>query len=389
MRIDVGIVGCGVAGLTAALALARDGHRVTLMERSDHVGPVGAGILLQPSGQLALSKLGLLDAVVSGASRIERLYAVTHRGRTLINLPYAKHGNGVCAYGLHRGDLFSVLHRAVLAAEVRIELCCPIKRWREAANRIVAVDDSETERGEFDLLIGADGARSAIRGSGFRASVHEYPHGALWALGQCRSVNDHLFQYSHGTRLLCGLLPMGGDRCSLFWSLENDQYAATCAAGWSAFAERVIGVVPQAAELLEKLHSFDDVKFTRYFHVRLARWHVGRCLLIGDAAHAMSPHLGQGVNLALLDGLAIAEALRNNDSLSAALARFELQRRAHTAYYSRVTYLLSPFFQSRRKFLGLARDIGLPILPKMPVVRGQMLLTMAGLKRSALGGRIS
>ena len=86
MHMQIGIVGCGVAGLSAALALARDGHRITLLERSDQVGPAGAGILLQPSGQLALARLGLLDQATAKAARIERLFAVTHRGRTLINL---------------------------------------------------------------------------------------------------------------------------------------------------------------------------------------------------------------------------------------------------------------------------------------------------------------
>jgi 2-polyprenyl-6-methoxyphenol hydroxylase-like FAD-dependent oxidoreductase len=388
MKLAVGIVGCGVAGLSAALALARNGHRVTLLEKSDQVGPVGAGILLQPSGQMALARMGLLDQVVARAARIERLYAVTHRGRSLINLSYSNGDKHLCAYGLHRGDLFSVLHRAVREAGVDIQLCCPVAGFRESGDRIIAVDEAQHERGEFDLLIGADGARSSLRTFGFPASVYIYPHGALWALGQCDGIQDHLFQYCHGTRTLCGLLPMGERRCSLFWSVENDAYPSLVAAGWESFAKTVISAAPQAEQLLSKLRSFEETRFTHYAHVRMPCWHRGRCILIGDAAHAMSPHLGQGINLAMLDGLAIAEALKSQDTIDAAFARYESLRRTHTNFYSRVTYLLSPFFQSKGRMLGIMRDIGLPILPKLPIVRGQMKLTMSGMKKSAFGGRM-
>jgi 2-polyprenyl-6-methoxyphenol hydroxylase-like FAD-dependent oxidoreductase len=258
MRLNIGVVGCGVAGLSAALAIARDGHRVTLLERSDHVGPIGAGILLQPSGQLALKRMGLLEQVKARAARIERLFAVTHRKRTLIDLPYAAVGAGLCAYGLHRGDLFSVLHGAVEQAGVAIQLCASVASFRQSGERVAVIDDRGEERGEFDLLVGADGARSAIREGGFDARVHPYPHGALWALGRCESVRDHLFQYCHGTRTLCGLLPMGEGRCSLFWSVENDAYPRLVADGWEKFVREVVAVVPQAAELLADLRSFED-----------------------------------------------------------------------------------------------------------------------------------
>jgi 2-polyprenyl-6-methoxyphenol hydroxylase-like FAD-dependent oxidoreductase len=281
-----------------------------------------------------------------------------------------------------------MLHRAVSQAGVEIRLCSAIAGFEQIQNRIVAKGNTGRGVGDFDLLIGADGARSSIRTFGFPASVYVYPHGALWALGQCDQVRDHLFQYCHGTRTLCGLLPMGEGRCSLFWSVENNAYPALVAAGWAAFVRSVLAVVPQSEQVLENLKSFDEVRFTHYAHVRMKRWSRGRCVLIGDAAHAMSPHLGQGINLAMLDGLAIAEAVRAEGSVESALIEYESMRRAHTDYYSRVTYLLSPFFQSSGRMLGILRDIGLPVLPKLPIVRRQMLLTMTGLKRSAFGGRM-
>src|ERR1700761_1198005 len=94
--LHVGICGFGVAGGALAVLLARAGHRVTLLERAPAVGPVGAGFLLQPSGQEVLAQLGLLEGVVRRSSRIERLSAFTESGRSLSNLRYAGAGKGLC-----------------------------------------------------------------------------------------------------------------------------------------------------------------------------------------------------------------------------------------------------------------------------------------------------
>ncbi len=93
MPYTIAIAGCGVAGLTAALLLARKGHSVALFEQSPTIGPAGAGILLQPSGQLVLGRLGLLEQVTQNAETIERLHAITHRGKTLID-PAVRQGWG-------------------------------------------------------------------------------------------------------------------------------------------------------------------------------------------------------------------------------------------------------------------------------------------------------
>src|SRR5437762_2768415 len=100
-RYRVGVVGFGVAGAATAYLLAKSGHAVTLIERAPAVRPIGAGILLQPSGQLVLRNLGLLDQVISRAEPIMELHAVLHSGRTLLRMPYAEVEPGCRAYGVH------------------------------------------------------------------------------------------------------------------------------------------------------------------------------------------------------------------------------------------------------------------------------------------------
>jgi 2-polyprenyl-6-methoxyphenol hydroxylase-like FAD-dependent oxidoreductase len=390
MPYSIAIAGCGVAGLTAGLALVRSGHRVTLFEQSTQIGPVGAGVLLQPSGQLVLAELGLLEQVIGHAEPIERLSARTHRGHTLIDLPYRHRATEPCAYGLHRGDLFAALHTAVVEAGASIVLAAPIHRFAEDVNHVELFDSSGATRGTFDLLLAADGSRSILRdASKLSMTKYAYPHGALWTVGRSDAVRGKLLQASRGSRQLAGFLPLGEGRCSLFWSLECRQFDALHAAGLEAWKQDVLRLMPEAGEMLSQIESFDQTRFTTYLHVMMRRWHTSRMVLLGDAAHSMSPHLGQGINLALLDGLTVAGALNTMRSLSEAFELHSQLRRAHVRFYSMMTFALSPFFQSRGFLKGLARDLELPILPRIPILRGQMVLTMSGMKRSMFGGRLT
>src|SRR5579883_151578 len=141
MAMRIAVVGCGVAGLTSALLLSQQGHQVHLLEQAPEVGPVGAGVLLQPSGQLVLERLGLLEAVTRRAEPIERLVATTHEGGTLIDLPYGELRAGCRAYGLHRGDLFAVLHAAVVAQGVSLTLSCRVASFQQDDEAVFLNDE--------------------------------------------------------------------------------------------------------------------------------------------------------------------------------------------------------------------------------------------------------
>src|SRR6185503_6264096 len=99
----VGVIGCGTAGAAAAILLARAGCDVTVLERVANPGPVGAGIIIQPTGQAVLARLGLLDAITARGARLDRLWFRTHTGRTLVDLHYAKVDREWFGIGLHRG----------------------------------------------------------------------------------------------------------------------------------------------------------------------------------------------------------------------------------------------------------------------------------------------
>lgn len=379
-RPHIAVVGCGIAGTAAALMLRRGGRRVSLFEQSDRVGPVGAGILLQPSGQRVLHGLGLLHQLRTRAAEINEIRAFTAAGRELVRLDYRRSPGGAVALGVHRGDLFGRLHEALVADGVQLRLGSAIERFSQDAASVHLIDRLGRRHGPFDLLVAADGSRSALRRrSGLPAFEHEYSHAALWAVGQCDAVAGRLLQVADRTTRLCGLLPMGGGRCSLFWGLRKQDHAPLLAGGFGRWREQVRQFAPQSDEIFRTVTSFEHTRFTTFRHVWMPRWHDRRVVFIGDAAHATSPHLGQGVNLALQDADTLSNAIdRCENDLPAAVAAHDRARRRAQAYYSAVTYLLSPFFQSDWALLARPRNLVLPWLARLPLARSVMLRTLAG-----------
>jgi len=382
--LRIGICGFGVAGGALAILLARAGHRVTLLERAPQVGPVGAGFLLQPSGQRVLAQLGLLEPIVAQAARLEHLIAFTETGAPLTDLRFGGITGKGCAYGVHRGVLFTALHTAAIEAGARIVLGAEIAGLQETPDEVLIRDEAGRTHGPFDLVIGADGSRSWVRHwlNPTTARV-EYEHGAWWGCGRCEWPTSELYQVARSARRLLGLLPLGHGRCTFFWGLRRDEVDPTKARGFAAFRTEVIALCPRAESIIDDIGSFDQLMFAGYQQALPNRVHSARVVLAGDAAHAMSPHLGQGANLALLDAECLGRHLAASP-IPKALSAYAAERLPQSRYFSLLSRGLSPFFQSDSALLGCGRDLALPLMGEVPWFRRQMELSVAGLKRGFL-----
>ncbi len=383
--MNIGISGCGIAGTAAAAFLAEAGHDVTLFEQAPECRAIGAGILLQPSGQEVLDRLGLRETIEAQSAKLDGLDARLISGRQLVRLRYSQKKDEY-GLGVHRGLLFSELLKLCQARNVEIRTGQTVVDHRETDQGGRFQLSNEIESDEFDFLIAADGSRSQLRASsGLPFTCLEYNYAALWATGPHHVIQDRLFQMVDGTERLLGLLPLGQNRASFFWGVRSDSVDALRASSFEDWKREVLAMCPDAADLLQKLTSFDDLIFATYRHVEMKRWHTGRLIFIGDAAHATSPHLGQGANLALEDAACFAEALQSTNDFLAACRQFEQQRRAKLNYYQWVTKLLTPYFQSGSSLRALARNAALPVLPKLPLVGAMMTSTLGGRRNGWFG----
>jgi len=386
-KLRVAIVGCGTAGPAAAVLLKRQGHEVGLFERAPALAPVGAGFLLQPSGMAVLEELGIKEKVLAHAARVERLNVMEVGGTTLLKLNYREIGRGHFGAGLHRPVLLHYLAEAMREAEVNVHLGCEIVKVckRESGWSVEAADGSKWQ--DFDLLVIADGARSTLRNLVGTPGVNRgYTWGAHWFIGKNGGTfpEDELYQVVDGTRRLGGFLATGRDLdggeplVSLFWSIKLADDHRWRSRPLDEWKQEILSLCPKSAHLLDQIQSWDQVLTARYGDVRMRRWHGDAVIVLGDAAHAMSPQLGQGVNLALVDASCLAECIARHP-LPDALALYQARRRFALAYYALATRWLTPWFQSDHEWLTPFRKLFFRCTQALPPARWWMTLTMAGL----------
>ena len=375
--------------MAAAAFLTADGHSVEIFERCPRPLPVGAGLLLQPTGLACLARLGLRQQAMDHGARVERVDGLTTKGRVVFDVAYRDLGEQYFGLGVHRGALFTILLEEVQRLGIPIRNGCGIVDTRLKQDRRLLRSSSREDLGPFDLVVDASGMRSPPRHHGSVSRNKLYPYAALWGLvddpGQAFGGKS-LHQRYQGAQTMIGLLPIGREpggtkeQCAFFWSLRSRDHQAWLENDLEAWKEQVVRCWPEIKPLLTQLAAHDDLTFAEYSDSVMKPWHTDRLVFIGDAAHCTSPQLGQGANLALADAFMLSGALRRHEQIDEALFAYNRSRLAHTRFYQIASRWLTPFFQSDSNMAGWLRDLTFAKLCKTPYIRTEMLRTLAGVK---------
>ena len=329
--------------------------------------------MLQPPGLAALERLGLRPELEVLGERIEHLHGVTVRGATIFELAYGSLTPGLHAVAVHRAALHGVLWRAFEQSGARLE-----------TGRTIAEVGPPLDKS--DVVVDASGARSPLRGSVCARKRRVFPYGAVWA-----SVPDigvapgALAQRYVAARIMIGYLPVGritpdGPKmAAFFWSLKPGDYPAW-RSGFTAWRDRVVALWPELTPVIETLTEPDAMTLADYTHFTADVLSRGNVVLIGDAAHATSPQLGQGANHGLIDAVVLADSLARSDDVPAALALYARMRQQHVRFYQLASAVMTPFFQSDSRVLAMVRDLAFDRAKIVPYMHREMLRTLAGIK---------
>ncbi|WP_131751010.1 FAD-dependent oxidoreductase [Legionella erythra] len=384
--LRIAIIGCGIAGPAAALFLKKTGAHVTVFDKVSQLTPVGAGFLLQPAGLHILSELGIVKPLLDKGVPIHGLYGRNHKNKVVLDLKYRDLVPHHMGLGMHRAVLYDELFTAMQSRGIIIKNPCEISCIENEPHQVQLFDREGNHYGPYDCVVIADGSRSTLRhGLNIPIRVKPYAWGALWAIGEDREdrFNHTLEQVYHQTEIMAGMLPMGykdGRRLmSFFWSLKRDQFSQWQNTPLARWKEQVLALWPQLDVFLEQFTRHDQFSLASYLDVSMYPWHENRVVVIGDAAHGMSPQLGQGANLGLIDASVLAQCLAQGD-VPQALAHYSSARRPQLRFYQSASRFVTPWFQSSHPLMGRLRDAFHGPFCKTPLLKRQMLLTLACMK---------
>ena len=323
------IVGGGIAGLTAAIALNRRGYSATVIERAAGWEAVGAGLSLGANAMAVFESLGIaedLDAVGHirrTSSFLDLTGAVGYKIDLAQVCPVGTHDLAV-----HRAELLRVLLRHQPSP---VRWGCTLVLLRQGAAEVTA-ELSDGTASAYDLVIGADGIRSQVRDLMF-------PSGSLRFMGQVYwrgSIEAAVVQdWTHqvGGERFFGMSPVGSGRLYWFAQLRTPEPFDDDPGGRiDDLRARFADFGLPAATVLALLDSSADIHFGPIYEVGLQDWVAGSVVVIGDAAHAVSPVMSQGGGMAVEDATVLAEELDAADTVTEALASFVQRRRQRVDY---------------------------------------------------------
>lgn len=327
---NVLIVGGGIAGMSQAIVLQRLGISAEIVEMDKEWRVYGAGITIVNLGTRALYKLGVMGRVLEEGYFADPMRICTHTGQVVAELPGVRlaapdvPANG----GILRPVLHKILSEATLASGAKVRLGLTVEGFQEDGDKIHATF-TDGSRGTYDLVVGADGLQSKVRALTFP----DAPKPSLTGQGCWRAVFKRppeiacLYIFM-SPRTKAGLVPVSQDEMYMFCLQHIPDNPRMPQERWhEILADQLTEFSGIIGELRDGLNPQSRIIYRPLEKVLVpSPWHKGRILLIGDAAHATTPHLASGAGIAIEDALVLGELLQEGMPLPALFDRFMARR---------------------------------------------------------------
>jgi 2-polyprenyl-6-methoxyphenol hydroxylase-like FAD-dependent oxidoreductase len=349
------IIGGGIGGVTAGIALQQAGIDVIVLERAEELQEVGSGLPLWTNALRALQKLGLAEAIETIGIPVTAGKISNWHGGILADLRSEDllERLGTISTVVHRAELLATLLNAFDEEKVQLGATCV--GFRQDSEHVYArlADGQEISA---DLLIGADGLHSTIRAQLFGAHKPRYAGYTCWR-GVADIDGTGLETWAWGKGYQFGITPMTNDRAYWFAQRYTPEGMQDKACG-------------RKCEVLELFNDWHDpipgvIRATKEEHIlrndvyeqkHLRHWSRGRVTLLGDAAHAMTPNLGQGACQAIEDAVALAACLKTTSDVVSALKLYETLRIRRTNSIAQLASLIGRVVQLGNPLVSGARD---------------------------------
>jgi len=333
MKRHAEIAGAGFAGLTAACALAQRGWSVRVHERGERMRTTGAGIYIYENGLRVLAAVGAYEQAIKGAPVVQTREVRDDRNRLI---------------SVHRWDssrVFSIVRQTVIdalaaaATRAGAEIVTgSVAAGASAAGELVLADGRKLKA---DLIIGADGSNSAVRDAVGLLFKRKYLVDGATRLLIAKADEERVpadgvttVEYWSGTRRVLYTPCSETDIYIALTMLDRDELAKATPVrkdAWKAW-------FPHLTPLIDRFGA--QGRYDRFDFIKLRRWSAERVAIIGDAAHALPPNIGQGAGCAMMNALSLAVYLERNVNVPAALETWEKNERPITEHTQRMSYLL-------------------------------------------------
>lgn len=337
------IVGGGVGGLCAAIALRREGVQVDLVELKAEWTVYGVGIIQQSNVVREMARLGVLNAYLKAGYAFEDVCIYNLQGGQLARIPGQRLAGPdyPANMGVSRLALHQVLSECAIGLGAQVRLGTTVERLeQDTAGVDVELTDGSMCR--YDLVIGADGVYSKIREMLFgKKYTPRFTGQSVWRHNFTRHPSiDHLASYQ-GADGNAGLVPLGEHLMYMFsTSHEPDNPWMDPNKLAELMRDRIKNVGGLVGELRDQIIDNSQVVYKPMEVLFVDEpWFQGRVILIGDAAHATTPHLGQGAGMAIEDAIVLSEELCSSDPIETKLGRFMRRRFERCKYISEQSIL--------------------------------------------------